>query len=355
MIRLLSKKKYSPIGVDLGSRCVKLVQLDADCEQLVEAARGDLPAGVYELDAAARVQAFADAIGRAREGRAFRGRDAVVCLSAPQLFIQNIRVPKGSREELHRLVLQEAAGRIPFAVNQAEIRFVEAADVRQGDALRREVIVLATEQAVIDERIQICLKAGLRPVAIDVEPAALLRCYVRQFRRDEDRQQRSMFVNIGGSRTSVVISEGSNVLFIKYIDVGGVPMDAAVAQKLNMGLEDAAALRRHNGDRRADQQDPEITRTVGESIRPVIDQLASELSMCIRYHSVTFRGQPLVRLVVGGGEASKALVDALSTRLDLKCELGEPLRSYAANLPGGRAGQWDIAVGLALKKTAVTA
>ena len=35
-------------------------------------------------------------------------------------------------------------------------------------------------------------------------------------------------------------------------------------------VADAAALRRHNGDRRADQRDPEVTRTIAEATRPVL-------------------------------------------------------------------------------------
>jgi type IV pilus assembly protein PilM len=81
----------------------------------------------------------------------------------------------------------------------------------------------------------------------------------------------------------------------------------------------------------------------------VIDRLAHELSLCIRYHSVTFRGQPLVQGVIGGGEATTQLVENLSARINLKCELGDPLRNYdsAADVP--RRPQWDIAAGLALR------
>ncbi len=133
------------------------------------------------------------------------------------------------------------------------------------------------------------------------------------------------------------------------LGVGGRAMDEAVGRHLKMKLSEAIALRRHNGDRRVDQQDPEITRSVTESVRPVIDRLAGELSMCARYHSVTFRGQPLSRLVLGGGEATSAIIESLSTRLELKCELGDPLRTYENTLPQTRRGQWDVAAGLALR------
>lgn len=352
MVRWLAKNRTSPIGVDLGTRSVKMVQFDATGEKVIEAVRWDLPNDLSS-DPQEYHQQLVDAVRRAREGRAFRGRDAILCLGAPDLFVQNLRVPKGSREEVQRMVLQDSAGRIPFPVDQAEIRFLEAADVRQGESTRREVIVLAAHLPNVERRVQLLVDAGLNPIAVDAEPTALLRGYVKQFRRDEDRTSRMLYVHLGSTQSVAVIAEGANILFIKYIDVGGKHMDEAVSQTLSMAPAEASALRRHNGDRRADQQDPEIARTISEAVRPVIDNLANELSLCVRYHSVTFRGQPLARMVLGGGEATAVLGESIGARLDLKCELGDPLRSYEIKLPGGRSGQWDIAAGLALKKASL--
>jgi type IV pilus assembly protein PilM len=81
----------------------------------------------------------------------------------------------------------------------------------------------------------------------------------------------------------------------------------------------------------------------------VVDRLAGELAMCVRYHSVTFRGQPLVRMVLGGGEATQQLLEGVSKQLDLKCELSDPFRSLSHVPNVGRKGQWDVAAGLALR------
>ncbi len=360
MVGFLPHKRYSPIGVDLGSRSVKLLQFDSARQRLIEAVRWDLPQEPEQKDELelekppAAVEPHREELARliktAREGRAFRGRDAVLCLGGGNLHVQNLRVPKGDDQDLQRLVYREAAARLPFAIEQAELRFVEAGEVRQGTGVRREVIVLAVHRAVLERQLQTVIAAGLRPVAVDAEPLALLRCYIHQFRREEDRQQRAMFVHLGATQTLVVIAKGAEILFIKYIDIGGRHLDEAVSQALQIGLAEAAALRRHNGDRRADQQDPEVTRSVGEATRPVVDQLLGELAMCGRYHSVTFRGDPLARLVLSGGEANATLLEALTSNLNLKGELGSPLRAYDATLPGGRPGQWDVVTGLALRQ-----
>jgi type IV pilus assembly protein PilM len=339
-------KPCSPIGVDIGSRSIKLLQLDGSCTDLWEAARWDVADTTEPQE---RDDAVVDALQRARQGRNFRGREAVFCISGRDLFVQNIRVPQAEGDDLRKIVHFEAAGRLPFSSDQAEIRYLEAADVRQGDTIRREVILMACPRPAVERILAIAQRAALVPLAIDVEPAALLRCYAKQHRRDEDQQSRVMYVNIGAATTTIVIARGTDSMFIKYVDVGGGQLDEAVAAHLEMPPADAVTLRRHNGDRRADQRDPEIMRSLGEAIRPVLERLAHELSLCIRYYSVTFRGQQLSRIVLGGGEASAMLADWLSSRLDLPCEIGNPLRTFPKTPPAGPPTQWDVAAGLALR------
>jgi type IV pilus assembly protein PilM len=349
MVSAWLKGRRPPIGVDIGSRSVKLLQFDAAQSRVIAAARWDLPPENGDSPEA-RDEQIVEALGRAREGRPFKGRGAVFCLGAKSLFVQNLRVAQSAGAELACLVRHEAAGRLPFASDEAEIRFLETADVRQGDSVRREVILLACHRPALERLLAMAERAQLSPLAIDVEPIALLRCYAKQFRRDDDQDRKVMFVNVGASNTAVLIARGANAMFVKYLDVGGRQLDEAVAKHLKMPLGDAAALRRHNGDRRAEQRDPEVARSIAEASRPVLDHLVRELSLCLRYYSVTFRGQPPAQVVFGGGEASPSLIQWVQGRLDVPCEPGDPLRVYEKTLPGGRIGQWDVAAGLALKE-----
>jgi type IV pilus assembly protein PilM len=349
MFNWLPRKRFSPIGIDIGARSLKLVQLSGDRSRLVEAARVELPALPEKPTPEQQAERLVEGLRRGLSGKHFHGRDAVLCLNDRQLFLQSVRVPRQTGPELDRLVAQEAVGRLPFPVEEAEIRYLESADVRQGDAVLREVVVFVAQRSVLNQTLQIIEAARLNPVGVDVEPAALVRSYAGQSRRDEDQKARALMVHIGYSRTAAVIAQGEELLFVKYIDLGGQHFDQAVARHLKMELPEAVALRKHNGDRRGDMQDPEVARSVNEAIRPVIERLAGELSMCVRYHSVTFRGQPLVRLVLGGGEATPQLLDSLSRHVDLKCELSDPFRSFPTVPNLGRKGQWDVAAGLAMR------
>ncbi len=348
MMRFFSWRRAGPIGVDIGSSSVKLLQLSADRQQVLESVCWELPRGEDGLPVRSE-EAILHTLCRARQAHHFRGREAVLAMGAEELFIQNLRLPEPKGESLEKLVLSEAASRLPFDPAEAEIRFLRTEPVRQADTIRLEVIVLACRRTVITEKVALAEKAGLIPVALEPQPLALLRCYHKQYRRESDQQRRTMYVHIGASSTTVLIARGNDPMFIKPIAWGGRHMDEAVAHHLQMSLPKASALRRHHGDRRADQRDPEVSRSIQQALRPVWDRLANELAMCTRYFSVTFRGDPLSGLVLGGGEACRELADWLSAQLNLPCQLADPFRAFQCRPFPGRPTQWDVAAGLALR------
>jgi type IV pilus assembly protein PilM len=350
MFNIFSKKRLSPIGIDIGTRSVKLVQLSNDRTRLQDVSRWDIPTAIDGEETQSREEVLINTIQRAREGRNFRGRDAVVCLTNDQLFLQNLRLPKASTVPLENQIKTEIASRAPFPIEDAEIRHIETADVRQGDEVLKEVLVLAAQKTDINSVLETVEAAGLRPLALDVEPAALARSYASQFRRDEDLDQRSLLVQIGYARTIVVIAQHDHLMFVKYVDVGGKDFDQAVANQLGITLLDAATLRRQSADRRAEQQDPEINRIVTEAMRTPLKKLIDELAMCVRYYSVTFRGQPLARTILSGGEAAAPLATELENRLGIATRVSDPLRAFPTDVDGGRRGQWDIALGLSLRE-----
>ncbi len=347
MVGWIGQARFGPIAVDWGRNSLKLLQLSADQSSVVAAVRCPFP-GDDEEDPRSRDALAAEMLKQTIESNGFHGRQAVVCLGPRELFVQNVRVTKGE-ESLASQVRQEAGGRLPFDVSEAELRYLEAGDVRHGDRTKREVIVMACRRASLERSLEVIERAGLRPVAVDAEPVSLVRCYNHVYRREEDRQTGTLLVHLGSSNTAVVITQGDKVLFIKYIDVGGRHLDESAARLLKMKAADAALLRRNNGERRSDRQDPEISRTVNDAIRPVLDRLANEIALCLRYYSVTFRGHSISRLLLGGGEATTYLAEAFGQRLNLPAEIGEPLRGCDVQLLPGRPPQWDVAAGLALK------
>jgi type IV pilus assembly protein PilM len=254
-------------------------------------------------------------------------------------------------EEIAKVARWEAEELLPYPVDDAEIRHLTAGSVIVDGQSRQEVILMACHGGAIRRHIGVLEAAGLQPAAIDVESTAILRGL-----NAASRRERCAYVALGERATNVIVAEGSQILFLKYVAVGAQQLDQAVARHL--GLDTLAAARTRATVNAANELNPddEIHRGVIDAVRHPLDEMASEIEMCLRYYKVTFRGRAIERVILVGGDASPWLAEYLGQRLDTQYELGNPLASiswpHAARGMSERPWRWTIPLGLAMKPTA---
>ncbi len=349
MIAAWSSRRVGPLGLDLGSQSVKLLQLSRDRRRVVAAARINMRKGYTgpPLPQEEKLRRIRQSL----EDGAFRGRQVVLALGGRDLVVQNLRVPAaGSISQAQ--VLQELGGRVPFPLDQAEVRFLTAGKVASPEGSKQELIVLVAPQERVWARIRLAQSLGLEPVGIEAEPLALLRCAARALRRKEDQHQCYLLIHTGAEYSLAVVAQGHAPRVIKYLAWGSDALDKMVAQRLQLELAEAASLRRYHGERRSDRQDPQLRARILDAIRPLYEKLAAELSLCIRYHSITYRAQSVRQLFLSGGEASSGLASFLGEQLQVPCRLMDPRLDQELPCLRDRPEQWTLAAGLALRPDA---
>ena len=350
-----------PIGLDIGGATVRMLQLAGSEGDLrvIDAAKFPIPQEV-RADPALRREVVVEGIRQALKDHRFRRREAVVVLSAEQLAIRSIRMPKMPEEELGTAVNWEAQNKFPFDTATAVIQHVRAGEVHQGDQVLEEVILFAAPRAEVDRQIQLAREGGLEVVSLDAECCGMFRGFERFLRRREDENVVSAFADIC-AQTTVVISRGRDIVFVKSIPIGGAVFNRAVAECLELAPSEAEALRRRTAKRNrevaeaSDQMD-QVQRAVGDAIRPHREDLANEIGLCLRYYAVTFRGDRPEAMVFTGGEAhDPALPAALGERLNIRAEIGDPFRGVRTDQLGpvldrrGCRSEWATVFGLSLK------
>ena len=349
-----NRTRTSPIGLHLGMQTATLVQLTGGNDRLEMHAMAQ---GEFLCDENAssdeQDRETASALRKLISDHHFRGRNVVSCLGAQQLFVQNVRLPKLPPEEVEKVVRWEAEERLPYPIADAEIRHLTAGEIRQDANVKQEVILLACHQGVVQRHIGLLEMAGLVPMAIDVEPCAVLRCLLNTVTH-QGAEGRRAYLHIGERATAVIIAEHRQVLFLKYIASGGHHFDMAVARHLELPLRDALKMRAVVTAAPALDAQDEIHRSIAEAIRGPLEAISSEIELCLRYYKVTFRGQPLDKIVLAGAEASPWLAEYLNERLAIPCEMANPFQSLAQP-PGSaaaleRPGRWVTALGLSMKQ-----
>jgi type IV pilus assembly protein PilM len=365
MIRF-TRAQIQPIGVDIGSDSVKLLQMEIveNTLAVIAAARRQLPISARSDDLADRTAAAAELIRQMIRQNPFSSRRIVAALPREIVHVKNLRLPLMPIDELQSAIEFEAKNIFPFDPRDAHLRFLHAGEVRQGVDARQEVIVLAAKRSEIDTFVCQLHRCGAVIESLDFEPAAIYRSVERFIRRREDEQDVQVLVDIGGTRTQVVIGRGDHISFYKPIEIGGQHLRDAVSRKLGITVDEAQALRRRlieaGGTAQASpdevRRDP-VRQAVFDATRSIMESLANEVSLCLRYHSVTFRGHRPTKLRIVGGEASDLqLLSVFNAAIPIPTEAGRPLHSVDTSRmrPIDRRGfmsEWTAAFGLSLKMT----
>ncbi len=408
--------KCNPIGVDFGSDCLRMAQVQhaKGDFKLIAAASADVPSHVRH-DPAARLNFFVDSVRDLLSQGKFRGRETVLGLPAAMMFIQHLRMPKLEPDAMKKALPWELRGKLPIDPTNAQLRHVIAGDVYEGQEAKSEVIVMAAAKEMVHQYLAAAARAKLDVVGMNVEPKALVDCFSQIYRRKNDVAAISCFVDIGCVATRAIIACESDILFARVIPVGGDHFSRAVAAALKIKLEDAKILRVQIAqqqsaaadeakdkpapppieaepeesvdnsfallnagiemDRRRDLiKDVKVKTPEGEvadNARAVYDacqepirRIVEELELCRRYYDTTFPSNPVARLIFVGGEAKqKMLCQQIAQQMGLAAQVGDPMvrvgkNSEVSSESGLDCKQpqpgWSVAIGLSMG-AAVTA
>lgn len=353
--RMTGNLRNQPIGLDIGHSSLKMVQLAVGEDRVRVLAARRAPLNIDPvIDDQEREEMVIRAIRHMLAESPFRGRNVISALPIDKLRITSLRLSETETPQADKILRKEAAERFGLDPQRDPINYINAGSVRQGDVVKDEHILFATDSETIGSHIRILEEAGLTPAGIDAPPCALFRTFERTMRRQEDRERTVIFIDVGRRFTTVVFGRSSEICFVKQIPVGIGQFTGEVASTLGISFGDAEALRMRL--LRDEPVDASTRRPVIDALNTMSEQLAGEISLCLRYYTVTFRGKRVERAVVaGGGAYEPVLRDVLRRHLSVDVEIAEPLRGFECG-PGavedhGGAGSADLAlaVGLSLK------
>jgi type IV pilus assembly protein PilM len=307
----------------------------------------------------------------------FHGRNVISCLPNDGLKITSLRLPEEQNDGIEQALRKEVAQRFGLDPDEDAIEYVVAGSVHHGDEIKNELIAFAADNETVKRHIEMLEEAELKPVSIDTIPCALFRSFERLLRRQEDRKRTVVFADVGNQLTTVVFGRRGEISFVKQIPIGGEKFNKEIAAKLGVDISEAEMLREAiQMEKGSSQQVPGLMeqspakdeqkldsttrQAIVDTVSAVAEELTKEISLCLRYYTVTFRGKRVNRAVfTGGGSYENILLDVLKRQLAVEIEVAQPLKGFDMskerknlNFDSDRRGllcEWSVAVGLSLK------
>ena len=351
-------RQITPVGVEIDGPAVRLAQVEF---------RNNRPPEVRLLSRALpgqeqlgdEPQRLTIAIGLLRRMLAdggFVGRRIVASLPDHLVHLRTLRLVSGRSISLDAAVRLEARTLFSFPPEQLQLHYIEAGRTRFGAESRDEVIVAASPRDELDRLLVGFDRAGLDVAGLDLAPCAAYRACRRS---SSDEREIQALLELGPLASHVIIGKAGQVRFLKRIAVGSSHLSEAVSRRLGISREDAARIRRRlflddpqGPDRQA------IRRAAVQSCRSLLETLAAEVSACLRYYGVSFRGRAIERLLISGQDATDPHLGAmLSAALAVPVQIANPLAGMdlSRTSTSGDVSEWSAALGLAIRSAIIPA
>ena len=116
------------------------------------------------------------------------------------MHVQHLRLPRMDDESIKKALPWESQGKLPIDPANALLRHIVAGEIYDGNEPRCEVILMAARRELVDGMLSAASKARLDVVGMNVEPMALLDCFLNIYRRKNDTELTNCYIDIGSGR-----------------------------------------------------------------------------------------------------------------------------------------------------------
>jgi type IV pilus assembly protein PilM len=340
-LKTLFAKKGVAGGLDLGCNTIKIVQLTSRREKEYEMASlvlGPTPAMTIKDGTIVDPRALGDNVKQLILNNKLNMTKVVGAVSGQSVVIRPINMTQMTERELQHAIKFEAERYLPYSVAEAQIKGTILRKNIEGDEKSMEVLLVAAPNEMVKNTQDVIRFAGINPLAIDLEPFALVRSL--QLSVDpEVFNQTIALINLGASSSSINIFKGGVLRHNRTIVVAGNSFTKAIGQSLNLSFEEADKIKKDKGVIRVEKDATPVAPTtmrIFNVIIPVLTELITEIQRSFDYYRSRYRGESVDIVILSGGTAKFKNIDAyISSELGVQCQIANPLKAInISNVPG---------------------
>ena len=313
------RNRNSVVGLDLGSSVVKAVEITLEGQEPVITGFGrvELPPG----------GSAEEAIRQIFKENKFRSKKIVSAVSGQDTVVRYVPMPQMSDTELKQAI-QFEADKIVASDEEVVLDCQPLGTRGEGESATMNVLVAACHLDRLDSQAKLVQRAGLTPIAIDLDLFAIANAWELCGLPDDDMPEGASeravaLVDVGAHTTSINVMQGGTSCFSREIPIGGASMTQAVARRLGVEGFEAEAIKRSSEAHAAE---------VHTAIQPVLEDLASELMLSMDYVEHNEQIQVNEVLLSGGGVLAPGAVQYVEQAVQRPARAWNPLEGLRVDV-----------------------
>lgn len=341
--------KQSNIGIDLGSRTTKAVQIQKNSGSVAVTGHFFHDAGMTDGFPkmglkAAELKALAQVAG-------FSKQKVSSCLDDRDVETCEFVLPEMPKAELIPAVQSEAEQRIHFPVEEAFMDHVVLDRHKDDGTSVLTIKAYVARRDRIKQHLNVLRQADLKPISL--ETAMLANVAMLDFNDYLTPTDNYVVVDMGEAKTNVALIMQKKAIFINSISSAGGSINKALGEKKGLSYQDAEKLKMSHIDRQ-EIEDLDVNNIIDE----VLLELLNGVQHSVDYFRVYSKDSPISKIfLVGGTSQDPHVVATIEKICQIETVLPNPFKNidiYSGDQARGEqlarlAPHMATAVGLALR------
>jgi type IV pilus assembly protein PilM len=346
--------KRQLVGLDIGSRAIKLVQIRELKGKYILQKFGIKPLEPEVIVDGTVMDAgrVIDAIKELIHEQGVKIKNVALSVSGHAVIVKKINLPQTPDDQMEAKVKEAAEQYIPFDINEVNLDWfvLNPAETTEDGQAQMAVLLVAAKKDKVNELTEIARGAGLIPKVLDVDAFAIENMHSINY--EIKPEELTALVNIGASVMNVNIVKGNASVFTRDIAVGGHRYAEALQRDLGVTAEEAEAAQQGKLKEGLDAT------TVKGIIDGINAEVGSEIARTIDYFkSIGADAADVTRIILCGGCAKVVgLAEQLTERMGVPVEVANPFAQVDITQGGFDqaalaevAPQAAVGVGLAIR------
>lgn len=322
---MLFKKKINIIGLDIGSRTIKIAETEERKGgwNLKKFGMVDIEPGLIEDGAIRNPEAVADAIRKLFNDQKIKESNVAISIGGYSIIVKTINVQKMEKDQLKGTIKDEAEQYIPFDIQDVNLDFQIMGEV-EGNPNQMNVLLVAAKKEMVNDYVNLVRIAKLNPCIMDVDAFALQNIYELNYENVEG--ENVALIDIGANKTTLNILKGNISVFMRDVSLGCQQISLKIVSLAGCSLEEAEELYRN------ENPDKISTKDMVEIVSSVVADWCTEIRRALDFFYSTYPDDQIKRIILSGGGANiKKFQQLLAVETSSEVELIKPFENFSTD------------------------
>jgi len=323
-IMAFGKKKTSLIGLDVGSRTLKVSEVTGskDRYSLKKFGIKEIDPWLIEDGVIKDPEAVANSIRQLFKMYKIKEQNVAISIGGYSIIVKTITLDKMEDEKLQEQIQVEAETYIPFDISEVNLDFqILGENINSSDQM--DVLLVAAKKEIVNDYANLIQMADLNPVIMDIDAFTLQNIYEANY---DSEDENVALIDIGANKTTLNILKDNISVLVRDVSLGCDQINQQIISRMDCSLEEAEQMYR------ADKADEIPSKDMLEIVSSVVTDWCTEIKRALDFFYSTYPGDHIQQIILSGGGANiKNFRELLSEETSSEVKLINPFANFSVS------------------------